>query len=259
MKKIINLFKSIAVAFSIYSKIPMPPFKWDSDDMKYHMIFFPFVGIVIGFIEALWFYIAKSIGMGNIATTMIAIVLVIFITGGLHIDGFMDTMDALNSYGDRNKKLEILKDPHIGAFSVISLAGYILLYIAVLSEIKDFKLYIIWCLSFIASRCSVGIACMKIEKAKPEGMLNSETDNSSKAVVPWLIAELVITTIIMFIMSWKAALFVAIAEIDLYIFFASIVRKEFGGISGDTAGFYNCIFELIAALSLWIVGWIGLV
>ena len=48
----------------------------------------------------------------------------ILITGGFHIDGFMDTQDAINSYKPREKKLEILKDPHIGAFAVISLLAY---------------------------------------------------------------------------------------------------------------------------------------
>ena len=44
------------------------------------------------------------------------------------MDGFMDTMDAVHSYGDRTKKLEILKDPHLGAFAVICAAVYLLLY-----------------------------------------------------------------------------------------------------------------------------------
>ena len=47
MKVIKTIFKSIDVAFSIYSKIPMPRFEWDSEDMKYHMCFFPWVGAVI--------------------------------------------------------------------------------------------------------------------------------------------------------------------------------------------------------------------
>ena len=44
------------------------------------------------------------------------------------MDGFMDTMDAVHSYGDRTKKLEILKDPHLGAFAVICAVVYLLLY-----------------------------------------------------------------------------------------------------------------------------------
>ena len=47
--------------------------------------------------------------------------------GGFHADGFLDVSDSLCSYGSREKKLEILKDPHIGAFAVIRLAVYYLI------------------------------------------------------------------------------------------------------------------------------------
>ena len=53
-----NLFKkigkSIAIAFSMYSKIPMPQFEWKEEDMRYSMCFFPFVGIVIGLLSWVW-------------------------------------------------------------------------------------------------------------------------------------------------------------------------------------------------------------
>ena len=54
----------------------------------------------------------------------------VWITGGIHLDGYADTCDALSSYGDREKKLEILKDPHCGAFAVIRLCSYFLAYFA---------------------------------------------------------------------------------------------------------------------------------
>ena len=48
------ILKSFAVAFSMYSRIPMPRFKWDEKDMRYHLIFFPLVGAVIGGTLMLW-------------------------------------------------------------------------------------------------------------------------------------------------------------------------------------------------------------
>ena len=52
----------------------------------------------------------------------------ILLTGGIHLDGFMDTSDALASYGDRVKKAGDFKDPHTGAFAIIGLGLYLLLY-----------------------------------------------------------------------------------------------------------------------------------
>ena len=43
-----KLIRSCIVSFSMYSKIPMPQFKWNDDDMKYMLVFFPWIGAVIG-------------------------------------------------------------------------------------------------------------------------------------------------------------------------------------------------------------------
>ena len=56
-------------------------------------------------------------------------------TGGIHLDGFMDTKDALNSYGSREEKLRILKDSRVGAFAVIRLALYLLIFLAAAAQI----------------------------------------------------------------------------------------------------------------------------
>ena len=52
----------------------------------------------------------------------------VLVSGGIHTDGFIDTVDALSSYGDKEKKLEILKDPHTGAFAIIGAIMYYLLF-----------------------------------------------------------------------------------------------------------------------------------
>lgn len=54
----------------------------------------------------------------------------LLVTGGIHIDGFSDTMDALSSHAERQKKLEIMDDPHIGAFGVRWIIVYMMIYAA---------------------------------------------------------------------------------------------------------------------------------
>ena len=129
-----HIIRGIAVAFSTYSKIPMPQFVWKEEDMRYSMCFFPWIGAVIGAILWGWFRLSALLGISTLAFILISAALPLIITGGFHVDGFMDTMDALHSYQPRERKLEILKDSHIGAFSVIKLAelpcaGSVLLWI----------------------------------------------------------------------------------------------------------------------------------
>ena len=116
-----RIIKSFIIAFSMYSSIPMPQFEWKDEDMKYILCFFPWVGAVVGACIYLWKMICDRFGIGLLCYTCIGAVIPLLITGGFHADGFMDTMDAFHSYQPKEKKMEILKDSHIGAFSVIML------------------------------------------------------------------------------------------------------------------------------------------
>ena len=59
------------------------------------------------------------------------VLLPVLVTGGIHMDGFLDTTDALSSWQPREKKLEILKDSHAGAFAIIMGCSYFVLALGV--------------------------------------------------------------------------------------------------------------------------------
>ena len=112
-----KLLKAMAIAFSIYSKIPVPQFEWKEEDMEYMMCFFPWIGGVIGLFFFGWAVLCEKFAVGNVCYALIGAAIPLMISGGFHVDGYMDTMDAFHSYQSREKKLEILKDSHIGAFA----------------------------------------------------------------------------------------------------------------------------------------------
>ena len=116
------------IAISMYSKIPVPQVEWTKEKMSHAMCFFPLVGAIEGCLLGLWLLFAAKLSLSVGMRFLWASAIPFLVTGGIHMDGFMDTMDAIHSYGDRNKKLEILKDPHLGAFAVICAAVYLLLY-----------------------------------------------------------------------------------------------------------------------------------
>ena len=127
-----NWVKSLIIAFSMYSKIPMPHLNLEEKDMRYVMGFFPLVGLVLGACQFIWYKLSAFLGVPNVSRALIFLVLPVIVTGGIHVDGYMDTSDAIHSYGDREKKLSILKDSHIGAFAVIRLLVYSAVYFAAL-------------------------------------------------------------------------------------------------------------------------------
>jgi len=252
-----RFFKSIAVAFSMYSTIPMPRFDWGSEDMEYHLIFFPFVGTLIGALEYLWLKVAAMVGAHGFTRVLFIMAIPLIITGGFHVDGFMDTCDALKSYGNTEKKLEILKDPHIGAFSVICLVTYLLLAGASINEIADEKVFLLLLFVPTLIRTVSGLIVTYMTPVKKDGMLRTSSDNNKKKVVgPILIVFLILTATAMLMVSFDAALVILIFEALFFLYFRWLTHKQFGGVTGDLAGFYVCMAELTALITAAVYGWI---
>ena len=118
--------ETIGVAFAMFSALPVPKIEWNERNMRYAMAAFPLIGAVIG---ALW-CVCGLLPLPEMAKAAGFCLIPVAATGGIHLDGFADTSDALSSYGDREKKLAILKDPHCGAFAVIRLCSYFVAYFA---------------------------------------------------------------------------------------------------------------------------------
>ena len=108
MKRLWNSFK---IAFSMYSKIPMPHSEWTEENTSYAMCFFPWIGGVIGIVTWGIYHLERwlasyGIDYGSLFFTILMVVAPIIITGGIHMDGFLDTQDALGSYQPRERRLE---------------------------------------------------------------------------------------------------------------------------------------------------------
>ena len=246
-----KILKSIAVAFSIYSKIPMPRFDWGTEDMKYQLLFFPWVGAVIGGLEwGLWL-LKSRLELGSIFYIMLAAALPIIITGGFHIDGYMDTCDAMHSYQPKERKLEILKDPHIGAFAVICLLGYTLIGLGFLSQIASGAAIAMICCSFFATRALSGISILTMRPAKDKGMLNTFSATAQgRVVLVGLIIQLALCVMGMFFINLALAIVSASAIGLSYLYYFLMSRRQFGGITGDLAGFFVSVAELVVVVAM---------
>lgn len=253
-----HLLKSLLIAFSVYSRIPVPQFAWKEEDIKYMLCFFPWIGAVIGSCIYLWHMLCIHWSIGNFCRTAVLGAIPLLITGGIHADGFLDVMDAFHSYQPRERKLQILSDAHIGAFSVIMSAMYGLLYLAAFSEIADGRMLKTVCGGFFLSRCLCGISVLTFPLAKQEGMLFGVVKNSSKNIVkPVLYLQAMACIGYMIFCLQAAGALVAAAVLLSVVYYYYRARKEFGGITGDTSGYFVLLCEiciLITAAVLQIAG-----
>lgn len=250
-----RIIKSCIVAFSMYSKIPMPQFEWKEEDMQYMLCFFPWVGAVIGVCLYLWNRFCAAFQVGRIAYVLFAVAIPILVTGGFHVDGFMDTMDAFHSYQPRERKLEILKDSHIGAFAVIMLAACGLIYVGAFSEIYDTKALLIVCIGFALARCLSGIGVVTLPSARGDGMLFEAASHAQGRIVKGtLLVQGGICMAGMLWISWKIGIAVVAAAFVSYYYYEYRSKKEFGGITGDTAGYFVVICETAMVVAAAIAG-----
>lgn len=239
-----HIVKSALIAFSLYSRIPVPQFTWKEEDMKYVFCFFPWVGALIGGFLYAWLCLCEHCQIGDVCRVTVGTAIPLLVTGGFHVDGFMDTMDALHSYQPKEKKLEILKDSHIGAFAVIMLAVYGLVCLGALSEIRGKDLYKIVGCGFFLSRCLCGISAVSFPLAKKDGMLFLEADRSQKKIVKGsLYVQSAVCIGLMLTWHLGAGLLTAGTAIGMLVGYFYHSKKEFGGVTGDTAGCFVVLCE----------------
>lgn len=246
-----KLLKSMIIAFSIYSKIPVPQFAWEEEDMEYMMCFFPWIGGAIGLVFYGWLALCEKVQIGALCRACVAAAIPLIISGGFHVDGYMDTMDAFHSYQSREKKLEILKDSHIGAFAAIMLMLYYLIDLAALSEVVTGKAAFAVAAVFFLARCLSGIGVVTLKSAKKEGLLYTFASGAQKKRVRLaLYAQLTGCIALMVAVSGIYGIVAAVTGVLCFFYFKWKSYRELGGITGDTAGWYVTVCEAAAAVAV---------
>lgn len=246
--------KGLGIACAMYSKIPMPKLDWSEENRRYAICFFPVVGAVIGAaMYAFYVCVAYLIGSGVIVSegfyTALMLAIPIVITGGIHIDGYMDTQDALHSYQSRERKLEILKDSHVGAFAVIMLLLYYVVLYGAYSQIFMVEQVMMLGISFVLSRCLSGLAVVSFRSARTEGMLYSFSSTAHRVVVKGVLMVILLGVFIgLCVIDIKTGSMVVAGNVFLFLYYKYKAYKEFGGITGDLAGWYLQLSELASAL-----------
>ena len=236
--------RALVIAFSMYSQIPMPQFTWQDKEMKYAFCFFPWVGAAIGGITMFWWWFCGKFSVGNVAFAMIGTAIPLAVTGGFHVDGFMDTMDALGSWGDKEKKLEILKDSHNGAFAVIGICCYFTVSLGVWSEIRTEMLPVV-AAGYVISRALSGIAVVTFPAARRSCLVKTFQDGAQKkAVRITMIVYLILAAVYLYFCSPVGMAVLLIIAGVVFGYYYRMSRKQFGGVTGDLAGYFLQICEL---------------
>ncbi|MCQ2400940.1 MAG: adenosylcobinamide-GDP ribazoletransferase [Lachnospiraceae bacterium] len=260
-----TLLRSIDMAFSMFSVIPMPIVEWKQENMKYMLCSLPLVGAVIGGCLYLWYLISGVLGFSQLLTAAGYTLIPVAISGGIHLDGFCDTVDAVSSHASPERKREILKDSHAGAFAIIWLCFYMIAYFALAGEAAGIVAggtsekagsmggnVILLVLIPMLSRAAGAFAGTAFPSSGKEGLLKSFRDGASKKAAVILIIWCVLLLVAMAFISPLCGALSAAAVVICAFSVRRMALREFGGMSGDIAGFLISVTELalLAALVL---------
>lgn len=265
-----NVLYGLLIAVSMYSKVPVPLAEWTKPRMRYAMCWFPVVGLVCGGLLWLWFCVSGSFGFHPGAAGLVGVCIPVLVTGGIHLDGFLDTLDARSSYGNKEKKLEILKDPHTGAFAIIGACVYFMLYAACLIQLfidgrqmGQERMVAAFCLVFSLERAFSGFSVASFRCAKNSGLVHTFSDGAHKQVTRIvLLLWMAVLFAMLTLTGWLPAAAVFGTGGVVFWYYWHMSKKEFGGITGDLAGWFLQVFELTALAALmvcarWMAGQAG--
>jgi adenosylcobinamide-GDP ribazoletransferase len=129
------LMKYLAIAFNLLTILPVgAPADWNPGDSGRAAGWYPFVGLVIGALVATA-YTLSGLLFSPLVTAAVALALWVFLTGGLHLDGLADCCDGLFHASNPERRLEIMKDSHMGAFGGIGLGLALLLKVSAIASL----------------------------------------------------------------------------------------------------------------------------
>ena len=242
---------SLVIAFSTYSRIPMPQVEWSEKNMKYAICFFPLVGAAIGGVFLGWALLCRALGLNALLRAAGLTAIPLLLSGGIHMDGFCDTVDALSSHQSRERKLEILKDPHAGAFAAVFCGVWLLLCFAALTQPEDLRSFLVLAPGFVLSRAMSGLALANLKGARSSGMLQAFADSAHKSAVTWtMLLYIALSALGMLLLSPLSGGAALLAAAACLLYYRVISYRQFGGITGDLAGYFLQLCELAMALAV---------
>ncbi|HHX29810.1 MAG TPA: adenosylcobinamide-GDP ribazoletransferase [Clostridiaceae bacterium] len=242
-----RILRSISLALAFFTKLPMPKLDWSEDNMRYLPAAFPLVGVLIGLLLQAWLWLSRILAFGTFVFAAGLTLIPLAVTGGIHLDGFCDTADALASRAPMEKKQEILADPRTGAFAIISLAAYMAAYLAFASEWPpDPKKLAALGLAHVLGRTLVAFGLVYYPAAREDGFFASLSKAAKRGpVTAALIFWLLLTLAGLYWTSGWPALIPAALVLLYSLHIRQISVRHFGGMNGDLAGYWLQMTELI--------------
>ena len=256
----IKFWKGFLINIQFFTAIPIKlELPMDREHLKRAVQAFPLVGLMQGIIYSSLLYLyLEFTPFSHLASAFLLWLATILLTGGIHLDGWMDASDAYFSYQDQEKRLEIMKDPRTGAFGVLSVlvllsCRFLFIYEST-ANVENLVFILILLIPFL-SKSVMGVLLLTVKSAKNEG-LGRLFQSAAKPRSLWPYSVYLVSLVIL--VSFfnkeliKIGLLILVAACCLFFFRRKAV-KWFGGMTGDVLGAAVEGTELLLWMTVWLL------
>ena len=235
-------FHAFAMCQSMFCAIPFPGNIWDEKARDKMLLFLPVVGLEIGAIWAVLAWLCNVLNLPVLVKGLILSVYPYLVTGFIHLDGYMDVTDAVKSYRSLERRRDILKDSHVGAFAVIGIAVLLIAQFAFMASAKENADVRILVFVPAVSRCCSTLAVTAL-KPMTTSQYAEQMKPRSHIVVLLSMTALFMTAGFQFFGRYG---FVLLGCLVGYGVALRKAYKSLEGMNGDISGYALSIAELCA-------------
>ena len=233
--------------FQFFTRIPInKSLNCDKENFRRGSVFFPVVGLFIGIVQWLIYYLLIKVLPVNI-TAVFVVIIPIVITGGLHVDGLGDTCDGFFSLkGDKHKIIEVMKDSTVGTYATIAIVFDLLARYEAVNTIIGINLPLILIATPIIARFTVVFISFIGKNAKETGSGNIFIGNIDvkRLVISGIITILLATLLI----EIKKSVILIILGLFLSFLFNKFCESKITGLTGDSLGANNELVEILTMI-----------
>lgn len=246
----VNCWRAFLTALGFLTRIPLASNPGaDISCFDKSLIFFPVAGGIIGAVSAL-FYLLLTPFLPSPVLVALILAIPLFLSGGMHFDGLLDTCDGIFSGRSRARSLEIMRDSRVGSMGVAAGILDLLLRWSLLTSLTGDVIPVLLIAQAVTGRWVITLAVYFFPYARQEGLGYAFSRNKKISAV--ILSSLIMILILILINGIYGGL-VALLTGGLSLLIACWVKGKLGGLTGDVYGALNEVGEILFLL-LWLLG-----
>lgn len=237
------------LALQFFSALPVKKeLKMEKGDVTAMYAFLPVIGLLVGGITALAATgITEYTDNSALLLAFSIVLLSAILTGGLHLDGLADVGDAFFSYQERQKRLEIMGDPRIGAFGTMVLLFVLIGKTVVIAEVILAAPILLIAAIPMLSRTGLLLLFSSTKNAKETGLgafFRHRTDTKKLGIAALVYVIALAAWLLLAVDGLVAGGLIAGLLVSFFSYRKWCLR-HFGGVTGDLLGAYVEGVELL--------------